>query len=159
MVVPSIQNVTQSTGINPSAKSVRIATLHFCWRRLLRSRAPFATVQEKSAGIARISQPQQVPNKQKNPRTVPPLGEALIHTAGFGDCENADATGFSRVVSQFQPREQVQTELPPAKARLYLGFQVVPFWPGGRVGPPAVSNRLRVWSATNRLWLLRKKNR
>src|SRR6266478_2777528 len=107
MGVPSIQNVTQSTGTNPSAKSVRIATLHFCWRRQLRSRAPFVTVQEKSAGIARISQPQQAPNKQKNPRIVPPLAEALIQYCGLWRlCENSDTTGFSCVVSQFQPREQ-----------------------------------------------------
>src|SRR5882672_9659307 len=88
MVVPSIRNVTQSTGINPSAKSVRIATLHFCWRRQLRSRAPFATVQAKSADIARISQLQQAPNKQKNPRTVPPpdegQGRALASVLMFG---------------------------------------------------------------------------
>src|SRR6266404_5151139 len=104
MVVPSIQNVTQSTGTNPSAKSVRIATLHFCWRRQLRSRAPFVTVQEKSAGIARISQPQQAQNKQKNPRIVPPLAEALIHTAGFRDC--------------------VKTQIPPASAAWYLSFNL-----------------------------------
>src|SRR6266403_1161391 len=109
MVVPSIQSVTQSTGINPSAKSVRIATLHFCWRRQLRSRAPFVTVQEKSAGIARISQPQQAPNKQKNPPIVPlsdeGQGSALASVRLVGRQRNVSHS--TAIISQVRKADPV----------------------------------------------------